>query len=76
MTEAKFIRRCHICGATMEEESRIERCTGCGKTIAPFFYFDEGRSATFSESLLRPPLMPGEYSPVLGVSVIWKSSSS
>lgn len=72
MAESRFIRRCHICGATTEETHQVDRCGDCGKSIAPFFYFDEKRSATFSESLLRPPVLPGEYSPVLGVSVIWK----
>lgn len=72
MTEAKFIRRCHICGATTEGTHRVEACGKCGKAIAPFFYFDEGRAITYSEALLRPPLLPGEYSPILGVSVCWK----
>jgi hypothetical protein len=72
MATANYIRRCHICGATTVESNRIDRCGECGKAMAPFFYFDEGRIATFSEALLRPPTLPGEYSPVLGVSVIWK----
>ncbi|MEC9282822.1 MAG: hypothetical protein VX583_01230 [Bdellovibrionota bacterium] len=72
MTEANFIRRCHICGATTEDSAKVEVCSNCGKAIAPFFYFDEGRTATYSEALIRPPLLPGEYSPILGVSVLWK----
>src|SRR5687768_13454482 len=41
MTHSLHFRRCHVCGAVTERKDKIERCGGCGKSISPFFYFDE-----------------------------------
>ncbi|MFK8137609.1 MAG: hypothetical protein AB8E15_04530 [Bdellovibrionales bacterium] len=73
MTDADHIRRCHKCGTTIEGEGRIERCSHCGNTLAPFFYFDEGKNVTYSEALLRPPSLPDEYIPLVGISTVWRT---
>ena len=36
------IRRCHICGKVNEKKnSFVKKCSGCGKALAPFMFFDD-----------------------------------
>ena len=66
------IRRCHICGGINESpETVVTKCDHCGKTMAPFYFFNEAETAPISDCELRPVLIPGDRSPVRGLTAIW-----
>jgi hypothetical protein len=45
------IRRCHICGTVNESVNQaIHQCAGCGKHLAPFYYFDESQLIGLAEN--------------------------
>jgi rRNA maturation endonuclease Nob1 len=65
-------RRCHICGTVTENEGKaVQRCTHCGKAMAPFYFFDEDKVDALSESDPRPVVLPGLRSPVRGLTAYW-----
>lgn len=71
-----FLRRCHVCGATIEKQSRsIEQCVHCGKHIAPFYYFDERQIIGFGD-VIGEKVRPGEadttYQPLIGFGLYWE----
>lgn len=73
-----FLRRCHVCGATIEKESRsIGQCSCCGKHIAPFYYFDERQIIGFGD-VLGDRFRLGEsdhtYVPLVGIGLFWEAS--
>lgn len=75
------IRRCHICHQTSEsEESKIERCTSCGKYLAPFLFcndpsdYNQINVNQDVESQESSPLgfyLKTEYPPIYGISLYW-----
>ena len=69
--DLSHFRRCHVCGATSENKEFVDRCADCGKVFAPYYYIDELRSPTWSADLEKPPLVDGEFAPLLGVSTHW-----
>jgi predicted nucleic acid-binding Zn-ribbon protein len=69
--DGTFIRRCHVCGQLTEHKEVIDRCTNCGKALAPFCYFDERKAATYAADLERPPPMEEELSSIVGISAYW-----
>lgn len=76
MNSSIHIRRCHLCGAISEAPGQlVTSCQGCGKALAPFYFFDESKAlglavSTFSESTVLPRK---EYPPVWGLTVYWES---
>ncbi len=68
-------RRCHVCGGVTERRERVEKCESCGKTIVPFFYFNEMTATGFGDNQLRPAAPPGEVRPLIGLSAVWSESS-
>ncbi len=70
-----LLRRCHVCDSVSEilvsekEKVPLEKCRYCGKSWAPFFYFEEGSMAVFQDNLERP-VDPHPW-PLRGLSVIW-----
>ncbi len=72
MHEKIFFRRCHICGSVTEAHGQpVARCGHCAKTFAPFYYFDVLHIPISADNLLRPPLLPGERSPIVGLTSWW-----
>lgn len=67
------IRRCHICGeVTEQEEALVVHCLHCGKSMAPFFYFDDFKVRVFADTELRPePPDGGDRVPVRGLTAHW-----
>ncbi|MEK7357479.1 MAG: hypothetical protein AAB250_13590 [Bdellovibrionota bacterium] len=66
------IRRCHICGGITESDGQVvSKCGHCGKAMAPFYFFNEAETAPATDSELRPPSIPGDRSPVRGLTAIW-----
>ncbi|MFZ3229760.1 MAG: hypothetical protein WA160_06120 [Pseudobdellovibrio sp.] len=80
------IRRCHICHTVNEQkDSLVDKCTGCGKTLAPFMFFDEKAELGLTEvdsneaHETRMRLKSGNwgeslssrYPPIWGLAVYW-----
>ena len=66
-------RRCHICGGITEiQEGKVEKCDHCHRSLAPFYYFDDRFTMTFSDVTVRPQLGDGEYAPIQGLTVFWE----
>lgn len=57
-----YFRRCHLCDVTTENIYPIEKCSGCGKHFAPFFFCAHPEQVTEE----RPP-----YPPIQGISLSW-----
>ncbi len=69
-------RRCHVCGHMMDrEEGLVDKCSACGKALAPLFYFDEmralGLESTLNVEQITTSLPRQEYPPVFGLTVYW-----
>lgn len=68
------IRRCHICGGVTESKlDRVSHCQHCGKSLAPFYYFDDTKLMVSSDKI-ESQIVVGEYRPVYGLTVFWESS--
>lgn len=69
------IRRCHVCGTVTEREDHpVERCTECGKHLAPFFFFaGEDLEKGISDQGLEMSLWKEAigYSPLWGIAIPW-----
>lgn len=73
MKESAHFRRCHMCGhVNCVANSPTSHCEKCSKSLAPFYYFDDRLTAVVSDGLLRPPLISGQYGPILGLTVFWE----
>lgn len=73
------VRRCHVCGSVNEcEKSLVQKCDGCGKTLAPFYYFDESLAmglkteAQYQSEYKSSALPHREYPPIWGLTVYWE----
>ena len=75
MEKPTYFRRCHICGELSHRNGHehIERCDHCGKPMARFHYFDDRLTPIMSDRALRSPDLPGEFSPLFGLTVYWES---
>ncbi len=71
-----FLRRCHVCGATMEKEGRDGgECQHCGKHLAPFYYFDERQIIGFGDRVgisYRLGESKETYVPLIGFGLFWE----
>ena len=71
-----YLRRCHVCGATMEKESHsIGQCVHCGKHLAPFYYFDEQQIIGFGDGVeesFREGDSSTTYLPLIGFGLYWE----
>jgi hypothetical protein len=68
------IRRCHICaGVTECEGAVVNRCQSCGKTMAPFYFFNEFEVTPYTDGGVRRALIlgPNERIPVWGFTAYW-----
>lgn len=74
MSSPIFFRRCHVCGATNQSlMERVEECECCGRTLPPFFYFDERIVPVAQECHLRPvPQNYQGYAPIQGLTAYWE----
>ena len=81
------IRRCHICSTVNEQKGDpVKKCTGCGKCLAPFIFFDERNE--LDPTAMPPPSntnidelrlksgtlyehMKSQYPPLWGITVYW-----
>lgn len=67
-------RRCHVCGTVNDHNEEVSRCMGCGKSLAPFFYFhprdlkeiSDRRNLRLYRKAARSP-----YRPIIGVFAVW-----
>ena len=71
-------RRCHICGHVNEahgapgaDGALVSRCDHCGKSLAPYYFFDEREVAPLSDQEGEPLWRLGDRKPVRGFSVYW-----
>jgi len=70
------IRRCHICGTITESSGqKVSRCKTCGKSLSPFYYFDELHLDPISDQDLNVSKIQVEsesrYKPIYGLTVLW-----
>lgn len=76
------IRRCHVCGEMNEVEGKtVDRCTSCGKHLAPFYFFDESQMDGFGDLTNELELKSEQkdlgkklepfYHPIWGLTVLW-----
>lgn len=66
------IRRCHVCGGITESDGEVvNKCCHCGKSMAPFYFFNEAETPPATDCELRHPPVPGDRSPVRGLTAIW-----
>ncbi len=78
------IRRCHVCNGISERtDAQVDRCDQCGKSLAPYYFFDEKSVRVYSVDEYRPdPLAEmaheqgpvpdnGTRVPIRGFSAIW-----
>jgi hypothetical protein len=73
-----YLRRCHVCGATIEKESQsMGCCAHCGKNIAPFYYFDErqiiGFGDVIGETVREGDSTDHTYRPLIGIGLYWEA---
>ena len=74
MDKPVHVRRCHVCGGVNEvEEGKVEKCSHCHRSLAPFYYFDDRLSLVASDSEVRQELPPQEYIPIQGLTVYWET---
>lgn len=74
MEQPAHYRRCHVCGHLNVQASQpVIKCFECGRTLAPFFYFDDRFSSVPAEGTLRPPRLEGEYNPIQGLTAYWET---
>jgi hypothetical protein len=73
----KQFRRCHVCGTTneldLERDNMVHACDGCGKHLAPFYFFEESEQSGISDDGLLLSLRKESigYQPLWGFSVLW-----
>lgn len=82
------IRRCHICQTVNEMTNNlVDKCTGCGKTLAPFMFFDEKAELGLTpinaidahEDRMRQKSgnwgdsLSSKYPPLWGLAVYWEA---
>ena len=81
------IRRCHVCSSVNEQVDKpVIKCTGCGKSLAPFMFFDERHefdpslqvylgNVNVDEVRLKSGSlyehMKSQYPPLWGITVYW-----
>ena len=71
------IRRCHLCDAVTEQTKEVvSRCSGCGKFMAPFYFFNEVEVTPYTDNALRPDpptpdLLNDERLPLRGFTAFW-----
>ena len=68
------IRRCHLCaGVTENESAPVDRCTHCGKSMAPFYFFDDVSVSPLSDVDVRSTELchAGQRVPVRGFTAYW-----
>lgn len=73
----KQYRRCHICGTINEvqhaDSKESHRCEGCGKHLAPFYFFEESEQSGVGDNTLMMSLRKEQigYQPLWGFSALW-----
>lgn len=76
MSPKIHIRRCHVCGEVNEaDEKLVQKCEHCGKTLAPFYYFDESKLMGLDQSPQREissKLPLKQYPPLWGLTAYWE----
>lgn len=81
-TNLVHFRRCHVCDGVSEmTESHVHKCEHCGKSLAPYYFFDEVAVSVYSVDELLPLEErvickdPSDSStrrlPLRGVSTVW-----
>lgn len=74
------VRRCHVCGTVNESENQaIHRCSDCGKSLAPFYYFNESGLQGLDANGLHlsvmkeydPQTQVETFKPLWGFSTYW-----
>lgn len=86
----QFVRRCHHCGETNFRPHSLEKkiaCSGCNRSLAPFYFFSEFKVPTWSDHeeqqgevdspVANIDLMTAKYArPLYGFSAIWPIDES
>lgn len=72
------LRRCHICGTVNEIETHRHEtldhsCSGCGKHLAPFYFFEESVHDGVGDNSLLMSLRKESigYQPLWGLTAYW-----
>lgn len=68
------IRRCHVCGTVNESEgSAVQKCSDCGKHLAPFYYFEESQLEGLGDQQLWWSQFKDtqDCRPIYGFSTYW-----
>ncbi|MEK6773898.1 MAG: hypothetical protein AABY64_08150 [Bdellovibrionota bacterium] len=79
MSQKVHYRRCHVCGELNEASGNLVRqCSHCGKSLAPFFYFDESKvmGIVVEPRQTQDSKLPlREYPPLWGLTAYWESAN-
>lgn len=73
----KQFRRCHVCGTINElhthRDNMVHSCDGCGKHLAPFYFFEESEQSGVADNGLQMSLRKEAigYQPLWGFSAYW-----
>ncbi|RYZ74040.1 MAG: hypothetical protein EOP05_09540 [Proteobacteria bacterium] len=71
-TKSVHIRRCHICNGVTESDGKdVKACEHCGKSMAPFYFFNDEEVAPHSDHEPRPLRTAGKVVPILGFTAYW-----
>lgn len=66
------IRRCHCCNGVTESDGKdVKACDHCGKSMAPFYFFNDDQVEPHTDHDLRPLRPSGKVVPVLGFTAYW-----
>jgi murein endopeptidase len=66
-------RRCHVCGSiNCSDTDKVHHCDRCGKSLAPFYYFDDRYTGIYSDHNLRPEPTQFEVTPIYGLTAYWE----
>ena len=74
MEKPVHFRRCHMCGEINHVEgAKVEKCSHCHRSLAPFYYYDDRYSSIPSIDEPRPDYEGQEYYPILGLTAYWET---
>jgi hypothetical protein len=71
------IRRCHVCDFVTESQNgEVERCQGCNKYLAPFFFCESTYTSDIKELsksifTFKNSGLKSIYPPLLGIALYW-----
>ena len=76
-SQRMHLRRCHLCDTVTEQHGEhVTKCDGCGKSMAPFYFFNDEQVVIFTDHDTRPESpeltrLSKERLPIRGLTAFW-----